>query len=244
MIVHASTHGGARFAFTGRAGGASQPPFHDLNLARHVGDEPAAVEKNRGLLAEEIGLPSDRVVYMNQVHGADVAFVDGPWADADAPPSVDAMVTSQRGLALAVLVADCVPILLADPRAGVIGVAHAGRPGMAAGVVPAVVAAMREAGADDIAAQIGPAVCGGCYEVPADMRADVAAVVPESWATTRAGMPALDVPAGVQAQLRAAGVRSQPSGWAAPCTIEDPAFFSYRRERTTGRFAGLVWLEP
>ncbi|NEE03099.1 peptidoglycan editing factor PgeF [Phytoactinopolyspora halotolerans] len=251
VLAHLSSHGRASFAFTDRAGGVSRPPFDELNLARHVGDDAHAVESNRSRLAESIGLPADRVVYMNQVHGADVAVVDGarPWRPEEAPP-VDAMVTTQPGVALAVMVADCVPVLLADAERGVVGVAHAGRPGLAAGVVPAVVAAMRELGADRLDALIGPSVCGACYEVPETMRDEVAAAVPAAWATTRQGTPAVDVPAGVLAQLRALDVRAQRvsvrdaaadpgDGWR--CTLEDPAFFSYRRDRTTGRFAGLVW---
>ena len=104
-------------------------------------------------------------------------------------------------MVLMVRAADCVPVLLADPVAGVIGAAHPGRPGLAAGVVPATVAAMRERGATDITAWIGPHVCGGCYEVPAEMRDEVGALVPAAVATTTWGTPALDLGAGVRAQL-------------------------------------------
>ncbi|MFW6204259.1 MAG: laccase domain-containing protein, partial [Actinomycetota bacterium] len=143
--------------------------------------------------------------------------------------------------ALAVLVADCVPVLLGDVAAGVVGVAHAGRVGLVAGVVPAVVAAMRDAGAGEIIARVGPSVCGRCYEVPDALRAEVAAVVPDAWSTTRSGGAAVDVAAGVEAQLGAAGVAAvRLSG----CTIEDPGLYSYRRDRVTGRFAGLAWLAP
>ncbi|HEU0041070.1 MAG TPA: polyphenol oxidase family protein, partial [Jiangellaceae bacterium] len=176
-------------------------------------------------------------LYMNQVHGADVAVVDGPRAGA--VPAVDAMVTTRAGLGLAVLVADCVPVVLADPRAGVLAVAHAGRTGLVAGVVPSVVRAMRANGARSITATLGPSVCGSCYEVPDDMRADVAGIVPEAWAHTRVGTPALDVAAGVAAQLRAEGVAVANVG---ECTMENPDFYSFRRDHRTGRFAGLVWM--
>lgn len=229
--------GAVRFAVTDRSGGVSEPPFDELNLGGHVGDDPARVRENRERLAAALGQPAGRMLFMNQVHGAGVAVVDQPWP-AD-PPEVDAVVTRARGLVLAVLVADCVPVLLADPDAGMVAVAHAGRPGLVAGVVPAAVSVMRGLGAERIAARIGPSVCGRCYEVPAQMRDQVAAVVPAARATTRQGTPAVDVAAGVEAQLRAAGVATAR---VPGCTVEDPALYSYRRDRTTGRFAGLAWL--
>lgn len=148
--------------------------------AGRSGTTAGAVTTNRELAAKSLGLEPDRVVWMNQVHGADVAVVDGPWGADDIPP-VDAIVTTRRGLALAVLTADCVPVLLTDPVAGVAAAAHAGRPGMIAGVVPAAVRAMTGLGADParIVARTGPAVCGRCYEVPEAMRAEVATVEPQ-----------------------------------------------------------------
>src|SRR5690606_17189022 len=125
---------------TDRWGGVSAAPYEELNLGGAVGDDPGAVTANRELAAKSLGLDPARVVWMNQVHGNDVAMVDGPWGSA--VPEVDAIVTTRRGLALAVLTADCTPVLLADPVAGVVAAAHAGRPGMVAGVVPAAVRAM------------------------------------------------------------------------------------------------------
>ena len=229
--------GVARFAFTNRFGGVSRAPYDELNLGGHVGDADETVAENRRLLSARIGLAVDRVLYMNQVHGSDVAVVDRRWDSAAS--RVDALVTRERDLALVVLVADCVPVLLADPEAGVVAVAHAGRPGLVAGVVPAVVTAMKDLGARAIAARLGPSVCGRCYEVPEPMRAEVAAAVPEAFATTRQGTPSVDVAAGVEAQLRSAGAACER---VTDCTIEDRAFFSYRRDRTTGRFAGVAWL--
>lgn len=223
-------------AVTDRRGGVSAAPYDELNLGGHVGDDPAAVIENRSRVAAAVGIPAERVLYMNQVHGRDVAVVDGPWGGT--APDVDALVTKAPGLALAVLVADCVPVLLADPASGVVAAAHAGRPGLMAGVVPAVVAAMRDLGARDIQARIGPSVCGRCYEVPATMQADILAEVPEAEATTRHGTPAVDVPRGVAAQLTAAGAAVRR--WHS-CTLESDEYFSHRGRRPTGRFAGLVW---
>jgi YfiH family protein len=242
VIGQFDTVSGAHFAFTDRWGGVSAVPYEELNLGGAVGDDPGAVRTNRELAAKSLGLDPALVVWMNQVHGADVAVVEGPWGASDIP-SVDAVVTARRGLALAVLTADCTPVLLADPVAGIAGAAHAGRPGMVAGVVPAAVRAMVELGADParILARTGPAVCGRCYEVPADMRADVAAVEPAAYAETSWGTPAVDVTAGAHAQLDRLGVHDREQS--PVCTRESDDHFSYRRDRTTGRLASYVWLD-
>ncbi|GGV16622.1 peptidoglycan editing factor PgeF [Streptomyces spectabilis] len=234
---------GAHFAFTDRWGGVSAVPYEELNLGGAVGDDPDAVLRNRELTAKSLGVDPARVVWMHQVHGRDVAVVDGPWPADQEIPAVDAVVTAERGLALAVLTADCTPVLLADPVAGVVAAAHAGRPGMVAGVVPAAVEAMVDLGAEPgrIVARTGPAVCGRCYEVPADMRADVAAVEPAAYAVTSWGTPAVDVTAGVHAQLERLGVRDREQS--PVCTLESGDHFSYRRDRVTGRLAGYVWLD-
>ena len=236
--------GPVRFAFSDRRGGASAAPYGALNLGDHVGDELETVRENRRLAAGQLGVERDRTVYMKQVHGADVAVAREPWPD-ELAPSVDALVTDRPGLVLAVLVADCTPVLLADRAAGVVGAVHAGRPGMAAGVVPAAIKAMRELGADParMEAFAGPGVCGACYEVPEEMRAQVAESEPASWATTRQGTPAVDVPAGVAAQLRRSGIPEDNLHLSSVCTIETPQYYSYRRDGVTGRFAGFVWLE-
>jgi polyphenol oxidase len=233
---------GAHFAFTDRWGGVSAAPYEELNLGGAVGDAPEAVRANRDIAAKSLDLDPGLVVWMNQVHGTDVAVVDEPWADRPVP-EVDAIVTARRGLALAVLTADCVPVLLADPVAGVVAAAHAGRPGMVKGVVPAAVRAMVGLGAepDRIVARTGPAVCGRCYEVPERMRAEVAAVEPAAHAETSWGTPAVDVSAGVQAQLDRLGVCDRAQS--PVCTLESGDHFSYRRDRTTGRLAGYVWLD-
>ncbi|MFM9367371.1 peptidoglycan editing factor PgeF [Streptomyces sp. Da 82-17] len=234
---------GAHFAFTDRWGGVSAVPYEELNLGGAVGDAPEAVRANRELAAKALGVEPGAVVWMNQVHGRDVAVVDGPWRDQSDIPCVDAVVTARRGIPLAVLTADCTPVLLADPIAGVVGAAHAGRPGLVAGVVPAVVEAMTELGAEAsrIIARTGPAVCGRCYEVPEQMRADVAAVESAAHSETSWGTPAVDVTAGVHAQLERLGVTNREQS--PVCTLESEDHFSYRRERTTGRLAAYVWLD-
>lgn len=225
---------GAAFSFTTREGGVSRPPYDALNLGRHVGDEPEAVAENRRRVVDALGL-SDLVV-ATQVHGREVVEVTGPWAGE--APQADALVTTVPRLGLGVLVADCTPVLLAAPAEGVVGVAHAGRKGMASGVVPALVRAMRDLGAGHVVGRVGPSVCPRCYEVPADLREQVAAAVPVARSVTRRGTPSLDVAGGVLEQLapHCRDLQQLPG-----CTAERADLFSYRRDGTTGRSAGVVW---
>jgi YfiH family protein len=231
--------GAVDLGFTGRSAGRGSGPYAGLNLGGHVGDDAADVEGNRTALAHEIDLPRERLVLMNQVHGSDVAEVDGPWGAE--PPAVDGIVTRATDLALAVLVADCVPVLLHDAAAGVVGAVHAGRPGMLAGIVGRAVAAMRDLGASEVSATVGPSVCGRCYEVPAEMAHSAAAVSPAAAARSWTGTAAIDVAAAVVEQLAAADVAVQ---WVPGCTRESGDLYSYRRDGRTGRFAGVVALRP
>ena len=229
--------GVVELGFTDRSAGRGTGPYAGLNLGGHVGDDPAAVEANREALAAAVGVPRDHLVLMNQVHGNDVAEMSGP--PTGASPPVDAVVTRTTGLALGVLVADCVPVLLHDHEAGVVGTVHAGRPGMTSGIVGRAVGAMRDLGAETIVATVGPSVCGRCYEVPADMAAAAAAVSASSAARAWTGTTAIDVAAGVVEQLVSESVAVQ---WIPGCTREMSSLYSYRRDGVTGRFAGVVSL--
>jgi YfiH family protein len=222
-------------AFTDRSPGLGTGPYAGLNLGGHVGDDPAAVDGNRAALAAALDVPRDHLVLMNQVHGTEVVEVVGPWAGA--APEVDAVVTRTTGLALAVLVADCVPLLLHDRAAGVVGAVHAGRPGLLGGIVGRAVEAMRDLGAGAISAVVGPSVCGRCYEVPAEMASAAAGVAAAAAARSWTGTPAIDVGAGVVEQLAAQSVAVQ---WVPGCTRESDTLYSYRRDGITGRFAGVV----
>lgn len=226
---------------TTRAGGVSAPPFDTFNLGDHVGDDPQAVAANRKRLGGAIGLGDDAIVWMNQVHGDHVAVVD----DATGRPveKTDALVTATPRLALAVVTADCVPVLLGDARAGVVAAVHAGRVGAQNGVVARTVEAMLSLGAhaEDISALLGPAASGRNYEVPEAMAAEVETALPGSRTTSAKNTPALDLRAGIHRQLTTLGVTAidvDPR-----CTIEDRNLFSHRRDAPTGRFASLVWME-
>ncbi|MFI5612910.1 peptidoglycan editing factor PgeF [Amycolatopsis sp. NPDC051903] len=230
-----------RRVVTTRAGGASRPPYESFNLGDHVGDDEGDVYANRKRLAAELGLTEDRLAWMEQVHGRTATVVDG--TETKAAEATDALVTATPGVALVVLVADCVPLLMADPEAGVVAAVHAGRVGARIGVVPAAVAAMRDLGAEPARTEVllGPAICGACYEVPADMAADVEKHVPGSACKTRRGTAGLDLRAGLYRQLAELGVGR--IGVDPRCTAEDKTLFSYRRDGTTGRLAGITWLE-
>jgi YfiH family protein len=232
---------GIHYAFTDRHGGVSATPFDSCNLGLATGDDRAKVAANRASVATRLGLAADHVVFVHQVHSARVVAVTAAWPGD--PPRADGMVSITRGMALAVLAADCAPVLLADPDAGVIAAVHVGRLGLAGGIAAAAVTEMQALGAiaPRIRAVTGPAVCGACYEVPASMRAEVAAAAPAARSLTRAGEPSLDIAAGVAAQLRAADV---PTITRIPvCTMESADHFSHRRDRLTGRAAGYIWLE-
>jgi YfiH family protein len=223
--------------FTDRRGGVSAPPFSSFNLGGHVGDDPAAVAENRRRLRERVG---GDVVYMDQVHSATVGIVER----ADQPfPATDGLVTQLPGVALAVLVADCVPILAWDEGEAVIGAAHAGRRGAAAGIAVSMIDAMLRLGARRrrIRVALGPAICGSCYEVPGEMRDEVDAALPGSGSVTRTGTPALDLRAGLGRQLTSLGVADVATD--PRCTREDASLFSHRREAPTGRQAGVIRLD-
>jgi YfiH family protein len=225
-----------RVLFTDRKGGVSAPPFSSFNLGGHVGDDPSAVAANRSRLREQVGAS---VVYMDQVHSVTVHVVDKPGASF---PATDGLVTALRGVALAVLVADCVPIVAWDPESEVIGVAHAGRRGAAGGIAINLIDALESLGAEAGRTRVilGPAICGRCYEVPAEMRDEVESALPGSASRTLAGTPGLDLRAGLDVQLRAqrvASVETDPR-----CTFEDDSLFSHRREAPTGRQAGVIVL--
>lgn len=224
---------GARALFTGIAEG---------NLALHVGDDPRDVRKRRERLERELGAP---LVFVEQVHGADVAVVRAAGDVRRMRESTcvaDALVTDRPDVALAIMVPDCVPVLFADHSTGVIGVAHAGRRGLLGGVLGATVEAMVDLGAaaTDIHAVVGPSVCGRCYEVPEQMFHESVEKQPALASRTTWDTPALDLPAGAVAELQAVGLEGKSINVLGQCTLESESLFSYRRDPQTGRFAGVI----
>ncbi len=231
MYFHRSTTGPVDLAFTDRYDGVSAVPFDSLNLALVGDDDPDAVRRNLGLVLDDFA-PRAVLADMEQVHGSEVVIAGG------SRQQCDALVSDRAEVVLMVRVADCVPVLLADPDAGVIGAAHAGRKGVALGVVGACVEQMGQLGARSISAWVGPHICGRCYEVPAELQQEVADLEPVTASTTSWGTPALDIGAGVTAQLERLGVQVHD---ASRCTLESPDLYSHRRDgRSAGRLAGLV----
>lgn len=238
---------GVRAVTTTRHGlGVSQAPFDHLNLGARCGDDPAAVAENRRLLAAALALPSPPR-WLRQVHGIGVACEPG-----HDEPEADAAMTETAGTVLAILTADCLPVVFAARDGSEIAAAHAGWPGLSAGMLEATVAAMRTS-PQALQAWIGPAAGPARYEVGADvrdrflahdLRADVAFVA------TRPGHWLVDLPAIARMRLADAGLLSAHVHGGGLCTLSDPArFFSHRRstlagEGRTGRIATLAWIAP
>ena len=216
--------------FTNRHGGFSHGDYSSWNLASHVGDDQADVERNREKLRERIG----DFAIMSQVHGDTVFVVDKVPARE---PVSDALITANPELALVVMVADCIPLLLRSEK--LVAAVHVGRAGLMNSIALKTVAKMRALGAADIAGSIGPAICGTCYEVPQDLYDEVVAIHPLAASKTISGTPALDLPTALIAALSEVNV---PVGISAGCTLEDENLFSYRRNQRTGRQAGVIKL--
>lgn len=216
--------------FTDRRGGVSLAPYDSLNLAIHVGDNRDQVMVNRASLS----MPVSAIQFMNQRHGDEFATVN---SISEIDPICDALITTTPGLAVAVLVADCIPLLLTSP--GVVAAVHVGRKGLVNRVTFKVIDHMRALGATAIHAQLGASICGECYEVPAEMAEEISLMHPRALSQTRVGTPALDLPRALIADLSSAGVSYEASSI---CTFENHDYFSYRRDSITGRFAGIVWL--
>lgn len=226
-----------KLAFTTQAEG---------NLALHVNDDPALVGENRAKLEDLIGVRRFSLNFMNQIHSSDLHQVGmssrSSWTE---PPAAtcDGLIDPNGQQPLAVMVADCLPVLFVGvgkdrESTAVTAAVHAGRRGLLDGILSKAVDQMLTLGAEDIEAVIGPSICGRCYEVPAEMARESEDLRPGIRSSTSWGTPALDLPGSAEAELAARGVRVQQSGL---CTLEDERFFSYRRSSNSGRLAGLIW---
>jgi hypothetical protein len=220
-----------------RAGGVSRGPFASLNLAAHVGDDPAAVATNRARLGEALALPGEPL-WLRQVHGTGVAVHDGTRRE----PEADAAVTFDRGRVLAVLTADCLPVVLASRDGARLGLAHAGWRGLAAGVLERCVAALGVPG-EALVAWLGPAIGVDAFEVGAEVRGafvdhDPAAAV--AFRPNARGRFQADLEALARGRLARLGVTRIAGGGL--CTFRDAArFYSHRRDPRGGRMATLLW---
>jgi purine-nucleoside/S-methyl-5'-thioadenosine phosphorylase / adenosine deaminase len=249
LVVEDLLAAGVVAAFSSRAGGFGSGPYQSLNLGLHVGDDLRTVLRNRRRLATVLSLAGLPWATVRQVHSATVvrarreALGQGPPEARPALAEADGIVTDQPGLLLAVLMADCVPVLLADPAARVVGAVHAGWRGLAAGAVEAGVEAFADLGADlgGSVAVVGPAIGPCCYAVGAEVAEAVAGNYPAAAATTRDGRLAVDTTAAAVQALERAGVAAVLA--AHECTAHQPErFFSYRRDGASGRQAGIVAL--
>ena len=229
---------GVNHGFFTRNGGVSRGIYASCNCGFGSQDDPANVAENRARVARRLEVDAARLVTAHQIHSADVAVVSQPWA-REASPRADALVTREPGLAIGVLAADCVPILLADGTARVIGAAHAGWRGALAGVVEAVVARMCALGAapERIAAAVGPAIGRNSYEVgpefPAPFLAADAGNAAFFFPAAVPGRHLFDIKGYVASRLVAAGVANFAVLPNDSCA-EERRFFSYRRSRLRG----------
>lgn len=218
------------YFFTDRHGGLSHGDFASLNLAMHVGDEIDQVLANRKLLNDRIG----PVAFMSQVHGDTIVEVRELSTEA---PTADALITDNPNLALAVMVADCIPLLLSSMN--IVAAVHVGRAGLVNSIALKTVTRMQELGADSISAIIGPSICGSCYEVPKELHDSVVSLHPAASSRTSSGTFGLDLPAALKVALETAGVAVESKDI---CTFEDENYYSYRRNQVTGRQVGVIKL--
>lgn len=222
-----------RHGFYTRRGGASSGIFEGLNCGQGSSDQREAVEINRNRVAESMGVAPQELAMVHQVHSPTVLTLDA--APAPPRPKADGMVTKTPGMALAVLTADCQPVLYGDAEAGVIGAAHAGWKGTLSGVLEAVLDAMEALGArrERISAVVGPAISQRAYEVGPEFLERFEADDPEAlrfFANGEAGRYQFDLPGYGLERLRRAGVGQ--AEWTRHCTYSEPErFYSYRRSQ-------------
>jgi len=221
-----------------RRTGFSVPPYDSFNLAAHVGDDADAVGRNRALLREFLQLVQEPV-WLNQVHGDRVLDLDGPVRDLDA----DAAVTSRQHAVCSVMTADCLPLLFASTSGDRVGAAHAGWRGLAAGIIEATVAEMHTP-AEQLLVWLGPAIGPQHFEVGEDVRQAFMQQQPRAEAAfiaTRPGHWLADIYQLARLRLARLGIHQIYGGDL--CSYTDAQrFYSYRRDKRTGRMASLIWL--
>jgi polyphenol oxidase len=238
-----TTRGGPDASIAGAAAGVSSGPYAHLNLAGHVGDAPDAVAANRQALAAAARLTA--IQWLDQVHGT--RCLEATAGTATAAPAADAAWTRSPGLAVAILSADCVPVVLTDRRGSLVGIAHAGWRGLVSGVLTSLLSAL-PAGPGDMLAWLGPAIGPGAYEVGEEVVEAIRALPDGGHLVKACARPAgaagkfrVDLFVLAELLLRGAGVPLVLCDRL--CTWSDQRFYSYRRDGTTGRMATLAWLD-
>ena len=219
----------SRYLFTNRQGGVSDTPYNERNLALHVGDDREKVLLNRAALASELELPVTDLFFMNQSHGCEIIEIDHASVASDIR-ECDAMFTRTPGKALAVLTADCAPVLLFGERTS--AVVHVGWRGLFGGILERVLQVMAN---EKFSALIGPTICGKCYEIGNDLFAQA------SEKGFIVGKQSLDIPRSIISELeKNSGKKITEISWSGECTMERDDYYSFRREQITGRQAGVI----
>lgn len=242
------TRAGFRHGFSLRAGGVGEPPFDTLNLARNLGDDPAAVAENHRRLARAVGYAPERLFEVSQVHGAEVEQADGSLTpEAFRQREADALLTGVAGLAVGIRVADCVPILVADPASGAVVAIHAGWRGVVAGVVAAAVQRLAQASRaapEALLAAIGPHIGPDAFEIGPEVASALRAGLPDAQGVVipRTPRPHADLGRAVYAQLLQVGLAPVHVDTVPGCTYADrERFFSFRRDgQASGRHLAVI----
>ncbi|NPA03325.1 MAG: peptidoglycan editing factor PgeF [Epsilonproteobacteria bacterium] len=218
-----------RYLISDRFGGVSPAPFDSLNIAYHVGDDPRNVDKNRLLLYARANIPQAQ--FANQIHSNEIVYIP----HFSTPPTADGLITDKVNLPLAVMVADCFGVLLFDQERGVIAALHAGRKGATLGIVEKGIKMMREQfGAKEIKAIISPGIHSCCYEISPSLAKKYPAKFIKNGKF-------LDIKQIIYEGLARGGVESVKD--VNICTSCNPNYYSYRRDKVTGRFAVMIWRE-
>ncbi len=229
--------------FSDRWGGVSRPPYHELNIALHVEDNPINVLKNREIIAKKFNFYIDNLIYMEQTHSDNIKIIDDTFINKI--ENCDGIITNKSNIPLMVMVADCIPVLIFDKEKKVIGAIHAGRNGTFKQITKKAINLMIkefDSNPDDILVTLGPSIHSCCYEVGEDL-ADIAQKsFGENYIIKRDNRFYLDLQTLNFDQLKSVGVKEQNIEISPICTSCNKNYFSYRRDGVTGRFAGVIKL--
>ncbi len=229
---------------TNRHGGVSPKPYDTLNLALHVGDNPINVLKNRTIISQEYDFILENLIYMEQTHSDNIHIIEH--SAYNKIENCDALITNQRNIPLMVMVADCIPTMLYDPVHEVIAAVHAGRSGTFKEILPKTVQKMHKhygTSFHELLIALGPSIHNCCYEVGGEIADITQKRFGEKYIQKRDGRYFLDLQMLNFDQLQEVGVPAQNIEISSICNACNPHYFSYRREGTTGRFAGVIQLK-